>query len=85
MIESKEMLVERFLRLSARFQESPDPVTGIDFDDAVVTLKRYVISHMKNEQTGMMLGRFQKLIRAGDRTSVSELTREVEKRLLQSS
>lgn len=81
MIESKEQVLGDFRTKAQAFLAQPNLVTGIDFDDAAVTLKRYVLSVMHDEQLGSLLARFQKLIRKLDVDSLSQLLTEVEERL----
>lgn len=69
MIESKQALVERFLQLASEFEVSQNPVTGINLDDAMVALKRYLLSEEKNQELASALGRLGKLVRSRDMTS----------------
>ena len=66
MIESKEALIENFMRLATQFQQSQDLVTGIDLDDATVKLKRYAMSQEKNGELGRLLHDLGRLIRSRD-------------------
>ena len=66
MIESKQALVERFLRLAGEFEKSQNPVVGIDLDDAAVALKRYLLTEEKNQVLASALSRLGKLIRNRD-------------------
>ena len=66
MIESKEALVGRFLRLAEQFEASQNPVTGIELDDAMVALKRYILSVENNQDAASLLNRLGKLLRSRD-------------------
>ena len=81
MIESKEQLLGDFRNKAQAFLTEPDFVTGIDLDDAAVTLKRYVLSEMRDDSLGSLLARFHKLIREGNVEVLSELIAEVEAKL----
>ena len=81
MIESKEQLLSGFSTAAKAFVEQPNPVTGIDLDDAAVALKRYVLSEMRDQETASLLARFPKLIRALDSASLSGMITDVERRL----
>lgn len=77
MIESKEQVLSDFRKKARVFLADPNPVTGIDLDDASVKLKRYVLSVMHDEALGSLLARIQKPIRRLDVTTVSQLVTEV--------
>lgn len=79
MIESKEQLLGNFLEKAQAFLTAPSLVNGIDFDDAAVTLKRYVLSEMHDQETASILARFQKLIRQLDVDALRELVARVER------
>ena len=81
MIESREQVVGAFREKAQAFLNEPGLMSGIDFDDATVTLKRYVLSEMHDETLGSLLARFQKLIRQLDVETLSRLVSEVEERL----
>jgi len=81
MIESKQQVLGNFREKAQAFIDKPSFVTGIDLDDASVTLKRYVLTVMKDETLGSALARIQKLIRQLDASAVSELLEEVERKL----
>jgi hypothetical protein len=81
MIESKEQVLDDFRIKAGAFLADPNIVTGIDFDDAAVTLKRYVLSELHDQQLASTLASFQKLIRELDVDTLSRLTTEVEARL----
>ncbi len=81
MIESKEQVFGDFLKKAQAFLSEPNFVTGIELDDASVTLKRYVLTEMRDGQLGSALGRVQKSIRNLDVAAVSELVTAVEDRL----
>lgn len=84
MIESKEQVLTQFREKAQAFLADPSLVNGIDLDDASVTLKRYVLSVMHDEQLGTLLSRFHKLIRSPNVQQLSELVAEVEARLAES-
>ena len=70
MIESKQQVLDAFFQAARSYLADPNAVSGIDFDDATVTLKRYVLTTMQDMELASMLARFQKLIRASDSTPV---------------
>jgi hypothetical protein len=78
MIESKEQVLGDFREKAQAFLAEPNFVTGIDLDDATVTLKRYVLSEMRNNALGNLLGRFHKPIREANIQLLSEMIAEVE-------
>jgi len=77
MIESKDVIVEKFLQLATQFEKSQSPMIGMDLDSAVVTLKRYLLSVEKNEDLGIKLGRLNKLVRSRDMDAFSALLTEI--------
>ena len=81
MIESREQLLPSFREKARAFLSDPSLIAGIDFDDAAVTLKRYVLSELHDQELGSTLARFPKLIRQLDADSLSDLVAEVEQRL----
>jgi hypothetical protein len=81
MIEKKEQLLGDFRNKAQAFFDNPNLLTGIDLDDAAVTLKRYVLSMMHDEELGSILARFQKPIRALDTAALRELVAQVEQRI----
>ena len=81
MIETKQQLVGNFSARAHAFLGEPNLVHGIAFDDAVVTLKRYVLTELHDQELASLLGRFQKLIRAMDAATLNALVVDVEKRL----
>ena len=82
MIESREQLLKSFREKARAFLSDPSLIAGIDFDDAAVTLKRYVLSELHDQELGSTLARFPKLIRQLDVNSLSDLVAEVERRLV---
>ena len=74
MIETKEQVLAAFQNTARSFFDDPGLVSGIDFDDAAVTLKRYVLSELHNVELGSRLAGVPKLIRQLD---VDTLRREV--------
>ena len=81
MIESREQVLKSFREKARAFLSDPNLIAGIDFDDAAVTLKRYVLSELHDQELGSTLARFPKLIRQLDVDSLSDLIAEVEQRL----
>jgi hypothetical protein len=81
MIESREQLLENFRDKAGAFLTDPSLIAGIDFDDAAVTLKRYVLTVLRDQELGSTLARFPKLIRQLDVNTLSDLVAEVEGRL----
>lgn len=55
--------IEIFTRCGERFLSSPDPVNGMEFDDAVVALKRHAHVVLGNEVLAASLSPFGKMIR----------------------
>ena len=81
MIETKDQVLSGFCEKARAFIDDPSLVSGIDLDDAAVTLKRYVLSELHDEQLGIAVGNCQKLIRSLDVAAVKRLLEEVEERL----
>ena len=81
MIESKEQLLGDFQHKAQAFLAEPNIITGIDLDDATVTLKRYVLSEMGDESLGGLLAKFHKPIRESNIELLSQLIADVEARL----
>ena len=81
MIETKEQLLASFSDKAQAFLDSPGLVSGIDFDDAAVTLKRYVLSELHDQELGSKLAQFPKLIRQLDVSTLAALITEIEARL----
>ena len=81
MIETKQQLVGNFSARAHAFLGEPNLVQGIAFDDAVVTLKRYVLTELHDQELASVLAGFQKLIRAMDTATLKALVVDVEKRL----
>ena len=82
MIESKQQLLDQFRDKADAFLSDPGLMTGIDFDDAAVTLKRYVLTELRDQQLASKLAQFPKLIRRLDVTTLTALVAEVEGKLL---
>ncbi|HOP16260.1 MAG: hypothetical protein KDI22_03520 [Gammaproteobacteria bacterium] len=81
MIETKEQLLASFSEKAQSFLDNPGLVSGIDFDDAAVTLKRYVLSQLHDQALGSKLAQFPKLIRQLDVATLTGLVAEIEARL----
>jgi hypothetical protein len=81
MIESQQQLHENFRVKAAEFLTAPSLLAGIDFDDAAVTLKRYALTELRDQELGSLLARFPKLIRQLDVATLSDLVTQVEARL----
>jgi len=81
MIESKEQLVSDFRGKAEAFFAEPGLITGIDFDDAAVTLKRYVLSELRDQELGSRLAQIPGLIRRLDVGSLRDLVAEVDQAL----
>lgn len=52
-----------FLQTGRSFLQTPGPGTGIEFDDAIIALKRHSLVQLKDHDLSTMLERFNKLIR----------------------
>ncbi|MCB1786977.1 MAG: hypothetical protein H6953_13255 [Chromatiaceae bacterium] len=81
MIESKEQLLDGFREKARAFVESPGLMSGIDLDDAAVTLKRYALSELHDQELASLLGRLPKLLRSLDVTAVVGLLEQIETHL----
>lgn len=81
MIETREQVVSGFRDRAAEFLHSPNLMSGLALDDATVTLKRYVLSELKDQPLASILARFPKLIRALDVAALRPLVDEVLERL----
>jgi hypothetical protein len=81
MIETREQVVNGFRDKARAFLASPNLMTGLELDDAAVTLKRYVLTELKDQSLASLLARFPKLIRALDVAALGPLVDEVEERL----
>lgn len=78
MIETKEQVLSDFSEKARAFLDDPNLMSGIDFDDASVTLKRYVLTELKDVALGSRLAEFPRLIRALDVETLKGLVAEVE-------
>jgi hypothetical protein len=78
MIETKEQVLTRFQETARDFLADPGLVSGIDFDDATVTLKRYVLSVMHDVPLGSRLAALPRLIRELDVTTLQREVAEIE-------
>ena len=81
MIESRQQLLGGFSNAARAFLEQPSPITGIDLDDAVVALKRYVLSELHDQDTASLLARFPERIRVLDTAVLADMIADVEGRL----
>lgn len=81
MIESKDQLVGDFHAKARAFLDTPNLMTGIDFDDASVRLKRYVLSELHDQELGSLLARFPRLIREMDVATLTGLVTEIQDRI----
>ncbi len=81
MIESREALVENFLRLATDYEAVQNPVTGIDLDDAIVKLRRYLLTHDGDQELARSLYDLGKLIRRRDPDAFSACLTEIRARL----
>ena len=81
MIESKEQLLIGFSDAAKAFMEQPNPITGIDLDDATVALKRFVLTELHDQDTAGLLARFSGRIRALDTAALADMIADVERRL----
>ncbi len=54
---------EKFLQQGRNFIESPGAISGMEFDDAVVSYKRYVISQLHDEELSFKLNDLGKAVR----------------------
>ena len=77
MIESKEQLVSNFRDKAEAFLAAPGLLTGIDLDDAAVTLKRYVLTELHDQALASKLGQMPRQIRKLDVASLGDLIREI--------
>jgi len=80
-IESKDALIERFLQLATQFEQSQNPVTGIDLDDATVALKRYLLSKDDDQETASLLNQLGKLVRSRDMPVYTDTLAQIRARL----
>ncbi len=81
MIESKQQLLDNFLKAAEVYLAEPTLVNGIDLDDATVTLKRYVLSELKDQPTASELGRIPQLIRQSGVDAIDALVAEIKWKL----
>lgn len=68
---------ELFIQCGRRFLASPGPVTGIEFDDAVIALKRHAHLQLHDEELAAALLPFSRLIREQAVERVAPLFAEV--------
>lgn len=68
---------ENFLTQGRRFIDSPGAISGMDFDDAVVTYKRYVISQLHDEPLSIKLNALGKAVRNQEVDAAVALFEEV--------
>ena len=78
MIETKEQVLRRFRETARDFFADPGLISGIDFDDATVTLKRYVLSELHDVGLGSRLAGLPRLIRELDVTTLQREVAEIE-------
>ncbi len=52
-----------FCQRGRKFLEAPGAISGMEFDDAVVNLKRYLLSQLHNRELAVTVGKLGPLIR----------------------
>jgi hypothetical protein len=78
MIETKEQVINDFRAKAQAFLDGPGLMTGIELDDAVVTLKRFVLTELRDQALGSILATMPKMIRQLDVTGLRARVDEVE-------
>ncbi|MEJ1296581.1 MAG: hypothetical protein RNU03_15595 [Candidatus Sedimenticola sp. (ex Thyasira tokunagai)] len=68
---------EKFLQQGRSFIESPGAISGMEFDDAVVSYKRYVISQLHDEELSFKLNDLGKAVRNQEMEAAATLFEEV--------
>lgn len=68
---------EAFVTKGRIFIESPGVISGMDFDDAVVAYKRYVISQLHDEPLSLKLNDLGKCVRSQDMDGARALFDEI--------
>jgi len=68
---------EAFVTKGRTFIESPGVISGIEFDDAIVAYKRFVLSQLHDESQALKLNELGKCVRAQDVDRVSTLFDEI--------
>ena len=81
MIETKEQVIKDFQDKSRKFLEKPDVMSGLELDDAVVTLKRFVLTELHDEALGSLLAGLPRLIRRLDIAALTEKIGAIERGL----
>jgi hypothetical protein len=66
-----------FFDAGNNYLSNPGAMEAIDFDDAVVVMKRYAISTMKDQELGMTLSKFGPLIRDQNIDEIRQLFEQV--------
>lgn len=65
--------IETFVQRGKAFIDSPNPATGIEFDDALVALKRHARVQLKNEPLAEALEKLSRPIRDQEIDTVKQL------------
>lgn len=65
--------IETFVQCGKAFIDAPNPGTGIEFDDAVIALKRHALIQLKNESLADVLTQLSRPIRDQDIAAVKQL------------
>ena len=73
--------IDIFIQSGKAFLQSPNAGTGIEFDDAVVALKRHSLVHLNDQELSAMLTKYSKAIRDLDTELLSSLFTETEEYL----
>ena len=70
--------IDIFIQSGRSYLQSPNAITGIEFDDAVVALKRHSLVQLDDHELHTMLGKFGGLIRNQVIDEISSLFEETE-------
>lgn len=73
--------IDIFIRSGKNFLQSPSAGAGIEFDDAVIALKRHSLVQLNDHKLSAMLGKFGSLIREQAIEQLSTLFEETEEYL----
>jgi hypothetical protein len=73
--------IEIFLQSGERFLASPDPINGMEFDDAVVALKRHAHVVMKDAELAAQLQPLGRMIREREVQALQPLFDALRQRL----